>query len=248
MNRKLFALAFAITAVSGFAADRYATTQISIDQPLHIPGAVLAPGSYAVQLEDRMYDRAIVKITGPNATEHLIVAVPNRKLAPGGGRAHLVVKGEGGDQYARGFVCPGCGSALEFAYPKLEAVTLAKASSKPVLAIDPESDKLPAAASLTATDMKVVNLWMLTPSRVTPDADVQIAAAHYQAPAGAGQEMAQTTPPASPQAADSATAPAPETPKRLPSTASNDFNFAALGVTALLAAIGLGWVRRRRIV
>lgn len=243
MKHKLFAIAFALTAVSGFAADRYAASQISVDQPLHIPGAVLSPGSYSVQLEDRMYDRAIVKVTGPNGTQYLLVAVPNKQLAAGGGKGHLVIKNEGGDQYARGFVCPGCGSALEFAYPKLEAVTLAKASSKPVLAIDPESDKLPAAGSLTATDMKIVNLWMLTPSRVTPDADVQIAAAHYQAPAG--QVVAQNTPPPS-SAADNA--PVQDTPKRLPSTASNSFNFAALGLVAVFAALALGWYRRRFVV
>ena len=56
---------------------------------------------------------------------------------------------------------------LEFVYPKLEAVKLTDDSTQPVLAVDPTYDKLP--SNLSADDMKVVTLWLLSPERITAD-------------------------------------------------------------------------------
>lgn len=217
----------------GAATDLGKSSQISITSPLHIPGAVLDAGTYRVSLEDRMYDRAIVQISG-EGKQYLLLTVPDPQMAKGAAKPHLViVQGSASnDQYATGFVCANCKAPLEFAYPKAEAVDLAKATVKPVLAVDPASDKLPPLGSLTQADMKVVSLWMLTPSRVSPDADVQIAAAHYQAPAGT-------------EVASAAPAAAPERQQRLPQTASNDFNFAIAGLIALAGAALVGQRRRR---
>jgi hypothetical protein len=49
-------------------------------------------------------------------------------------------------------------------YPKLEAAKITGDTGEAVLAVDPESDKLP--ANLPPDDMKVVTLWLLSPERV----------------------------------------------------------------------------------
>ncbi|MGH9583696.1 MAG: LPXTG cell wall anchor domain-containing protein, partial [Bryobacteraceae bacterium] len=123
---------------------------------------------------------------------------------------------------------------LEFVYPKSEAVKITDASAQPVLAVAPESDHLP--ATLSADDMKVVTLWLLTPKRIMAgNRGKGVKAVKYSGSGlgnagGQTSEMASARPPA----------------KRLPKTASDTFSLALWGLLSIMAAGGLYARRRRR--
>jgi LPXTG-motif cell wall-anchored protein len=143
---------------------------VTLDKRLQIPGEVLKPGSYTFSLEDRMGNRAIVRIESKEkGKHHLVLAVPSGKLPRAAGQDGLVYfnNSKQDKQVLRGWQCRGCGAGLEIVYPKLEAAKITGESGQSVLAVDPESDKLP--KNLSADDMKVVTLWLLSPQRITAD-------------------------------------------------------------------------------
>lgn len=139
---------------------------VSLSEKLQIPGATLKPGEYTFVIEDRLQDRAIVRITAQDQSKHfLVLTVPSSNLGQPGSDGLVRFRSDSAHQVLRGWACTGCASALEFVYPKLEAVKLTDQSTEPVLAVDPTSDKLP--ANLSPDDMKVVTLWLLSPERIT---------------------------------------------------------------------------------
>ncbi len=249
---RLVLLAF-LTLNSGtssvFAAGE--TRSITLTQKLQIPGAVLKPGTYMFSIEDRLTDRAIVRIISAEKNKYyLVLSVPSGKVS-GQGQDGLVLfdSKDGKKRVLRGWMCPGCSTTLEFVYPKLEAVKITDESTQSVLAFDHEYDKLP--ANLSADDMKVVSLWILSPERITAENKGQgVKAAKYSVPANGSpvetaqsaqtpisNQMARTAPPSSGQ----------EPPRRhLPKTASNTFSLALWGVLSLLAWAGLRFTGRRK--
>jgi hypothetical protein len=148
------------------------------------PGTVLQPGTYSIQVVDHLQDRFLVRVEGSQGTARsTFIAVPSKAIGAHPG----VVTWSGaadGKSALRGFVFKQGGSALEFVYPKDEAVALAKANGISVLAVDPASEgKAPELANLSHDDMQVVTLWTLTPERVAaPAREVKISAARYVAP------------------------------------------------------------------
>ena len=120
--------------------------------------------------------------------------------------------GKGGHAALRGFKFQD-GSTAEFVYPKAEAVSLAKANGTTIPAIDPASEGRPDASKLSHTDMEMVTLWMLTPTRVGADNQPGIQAARYQAPAASSAASSSvasvSTPPPPPAATQPRPAPAP---------------------------------------
>ncbi len=244
------------------------TASFSISAPTEIPGAVLKPGEYTIQLLDHLADRSIVRldaVTGPTHVTFLCI-----NAATGlAGTAHPVEwpQKAQGRHALRGFVFSG-GTNVEFVYPKADAVALATANNAGVVAIDPASEGRPELSKLTNSDMQVVNLWMLTPVRVGPEGAAQkgIDARRYQpAPSQAAPTQSASLPPAShppapsqatilprPQAIARAEAPVrPLAPvrharpivNRLPQTASA---FPLFWIAGLLSLAGAGLLRFRR--
>jgi hypothetical protein len=197
-----------------------------------------------------MRDRAIVRIENAEKNEHyLVLSVPNGTL-PRQAQNGLILFNSNNDQrhVLRGWLCPECTSALEFVYPKLEAVKITENSGESVLAVDPESDKLP--VKLSADDMKIVTLWLLSPKRITADNRGEgVNAAKYQSGKNvSGETLAADVSqrPARVDAASALRSLSQDQPSRLPKTASNTFSLALYGLLAIVAAAGLRMRRIRR--
>lgn len=201
---------------------------VSLTENTQIPGAMLKAGTYTFEVEDRMADRAVVRIsdTHNRSDHHLLLSVPNPKLTPMGRLAFFKTTGEAG-QALQSWKCATCKAPLEFVYPKLEAVKITDESTKPVLAVDPSYDKLP--DHLSADDMKVVTLWLLSPERITSDNVGQgVKAVKYNKFAQAPSQVAANT------------------RRHLPKTASSAYLFELMGIICLLGACVLGIARPAR--
>ncbi len=183
---------------------------VSFDSPVQIPETMLQPGNYKFALEDRLADRAIVRITEPTGAQHYLLTVPSSTLPKSSGLTYYKATGP---KALQAWECPGCAAPLEFVYPKDEAVKLTAETGKPVLAFDATYDKLP--DNMSTADRKVVTLWRLSPKRLTADGR------------GDGLSAAKLT------ATNSQ-----EPPKRMPKTAG-DLYLQLLAGLILLAGCGL---------
>ncbi len=141
---------------------------ITLDHKLQIPGATLKPGEYTFAVEDRLQDRAIIRITDTKKNSHeLVLAVPNDKLNQSErGKLIFFPAANSDKRILQGWMCPSCQAALEVVYPKNDAVKITGETAKAVMAVDPSYDKLP--KNLAPDDMKVVTLWLLSPKEITP--------------------------------------------------------------------------------
>ena len=206
MNRFVlfFAALFSLAAVAASAQKSslvLVSAPLLIDQKTDIPGHTLDAGSYSIQIVDYLKDRFILRVEN-NQGEPLatFIGLHNPDFDP-----FTTLKHQGpifytagpkkGEKAVRGFSFPN-GNTLEFVYPKLEAVALAKANIDTVPAIDPESEGRKPDPKLSPEDREVVTLWMLSSTRVGPkDETPAIAAKRFVAPA----EVAESAPPAAAQ-------------------------------------------------
>ena len=234
---------------------------VTLDKTTEIPGTTLQPGSVKLEVEDRLQDRAIVRITEADGTRHdLVLSVPNDKLtSAGAGELVFFPTTDGNKQTVQAWKCQSCSEPLEFVYPKDQAVAVTQNTGKPVMAVDPSYDKLP--KNLSQDDMKVVTLWLLAPKKITADgkgsgveptklADLKsqtTAVAASSAPAApAAPAVAAYRPAAPEQPAAPVTVAAAEPPAepKMPHTAGNTSEYALAGIL-LLGASGLLTARRR---
>lgn len=238
--------------------------QITTTSKVKIPGSDLEPGQYTFAVEDRLQDRAIVRITSRDGKHYLVLTVPNTKLEKSTDNGLTYFVSDKGKEIVRAWSCPGCAAPLEFVYPKAEAAKITDGTAQSVLAVDPSSDKLP--LHLSEDDMKVVTLWLLSPERITGAhkgsgvaaekyVGVEANGADRQAPAPVtAQNNTPPNPPnvemANAEAAPSGVAPSNGAPssmarrRSLPHTASNTFLFALAGLLLMLAASALRLSRR----
>lgn len=160
-------------------------SQLQLNQPTEIPGQQLSRGSYNIRVADRLQDRIIVQIQKSGSKQSIsLLGYPNPGLRGGSFTGPVTfVSGLKSKPTLRGYAFAG-GPVVEFIYPKTDAVTLAKANSVRVMAVDTSSEGRVSLPNLTQTDMSEVTLWMLTPTAVDPaTAQPGIQAAKYQAPA-----------------------------------------------------------------
>lgn len=218
-----------------------AEQNVILARDLQIPGTILKPGSYIFSIEDAMQDRTVVRIeTADKNTHYLVLTVPNAKLS-GSVQNGLILFNSANDatQALKGWSCPACVTALEFVYPKEEAAKIIADTGDSVLAVDPQSEKLP--TNLSADDMKVVTLWLLSPKRIPAgDHKEELTAEKYEGPNSASAPS--PIPKAHASLAANRTVSAGG---RLPQTASNTFSFALWGLLALVTALGLRLKRTR---
>ena len=236
----------------------------SVSGKTDIPGETLGPGIYTIHVLDHLTDRTVVRIDNTSGGKSTTFLAVDGGGLPGGKADGPVLWAQGPDgrKALRGFRFPS-GLAIEFVYPKAEAVAIAKANSEHVVAIDPASEGRGASSKLSSDDMQLVNLWLLSPVKVGPEEGIQ--AQKYQQVASAetrpdlvGKTSAApvSTPapalrsvPASQTSTETASAgPAPR-PKRkpviksLPHTASW---MPILWLTGLVSLFGAGLLRLRR--
>jgi hypothetical protein len=188
MNLRFSAIALGLlisTTLLAAPADK-TSAQFNISEPTQIPGATLHPGSYSIRVLDHLQDRVLLRVDGNAGTTHnIFIAVPFKSLKKAEGAGIIPWNNASDGQAAvRGFDFGSGNRALEFVYPKDDAVALAKINGIAVLAVDPASEgKSPQLNSLSNDDMQMVTLWTLTPERVSGASQAQttISAAKYQA-------------------------------------------------------------------
>ncbi len=230
----VFLFAAALTVASGPLARAAEEKQdVKLDRQVRIPEGVLQPGEYTFAVEDRLPDRAILRITNLNREDSknhfLVLTTANRTLKSDGREGLIFFKpDDAGVRILRGWVCPGCSMALEIVYSKDEAVEIMDTSAQPVMAADPTYDKLP--KHLSVDDMKVVTLWLLSPKRITPEGRSEgVVAKKYTNGAGI---------------ADVATSSAevPRSDRRLPRTGTNSASLLFLGLLLIAGAAGVHFI------
>jgi hypothetical protein len=210
-----------------FAAPRAHTpsngtsSTMRVEGKTQIPDGSLAAGQYTIRIVDHLSDRVIVAVSGTDGKDQKFLGVPTHDIPASSAPGPIVIKGADGASALRGFSFAKS-NVIEFVYPKNDAVALAKANGFKVLAIDPASDNLTAQTDggLSHDDMKIVTLWMLTPTAV-----------------GAGIEGAKYHPDTT-QPAQVAEARKPVV-GRLPKTASELPLLELAALFSLLAGIGL---------
>lgn len=219
--------------------------QFHVSQKTEVPGQTLKPGSYTIQVVDHLQDRFILRIASTTgAKTALFIGVPSSELRTDSKFGPVVWSQDADGKTAlRGFTFPD-GKSLEFVYPKAEAVDLAKANNTHVLAVDPKSEGKVEMPKLSADDMQLITLWLLTPTPVGPgESGPGIAAARYQP---ASQEAsAQPSASSSPQQVASVRPLRPLRPaiKSLPHTASSLPLLLLVGLVSLLGAVALRFWR-----
>ncbi len=168
--------------------------QFQVTQKTEVPNTTLQPGSYTIRVLDHLSDRVILQVAGRgNRVESTFIAIPASTMANSPVGPILYGGGPKGKAALKGFAFPG-GLAVEFVYPKADAVSIAQANDARVMAIDPASENRVEAPKMSPKDMEMITLWMLEPARVGPGdtKPTGIAATKYQAPAAAAATPVQT--------------------------------------------------------
>ena len=195
------------------------SADFSVNELTAIPGKTLPPGHYTIHVVDHLSDRYVLSVEGNNGqVDSEFLGIPDPHLGSG---THGMVAWKNpanGAAYLRGWHFPALRTGLEFAYPKADAVAVAKANHAQVPAIDPGSQGMPTKGELSKSQMQIISLWLLTPTKVGPDAPAGIAAKHYQ---------------------DVASLHTPPPIKRLPHTASELAWMWLVGGLSLLCALAL---------
>jgi hypothetical protein len=161
-------------------------SNFSVTDSTTVPGKTLKSGNYSIHVVDHLSDRLILQIEDAKGkVQTTFLALDNQALRNGSVVGPVAWKtGPEKTTALRGFTFPG-GGAVEFVYPKDDAVAIATVNDSKVPAIDPESEGRVSANHLSKDDLQMVTLWTLSPTRVGPENHTQpaIQAERYQAPA-----------------------------------------------------------------
>lgn len=166
----MMVLALAIPVPLLAAGSDNPSATFTVSQQTLVPGMTLQPGSYSIKVLDHLQDRYIVRIDNASGNEHsTFISVQDPKIKSAGKTGAVSWNaGPDGNSALRGFTF-GRSPALEFVYPKADAVAIAKLNDSKVPAIDPASEGRPAEVSgLSKEDMEIVTLWLLSSSTVGP--------------------------------------------------------------------------------
>ncbi len=158
------------------------STDFTLSNPSHVPGATLQPGTYSIHVVNRLSDRVILKVDSPNGSVHLMfIGIPNGKIEkPAGSGPVKWANSSDGTTYIKGWYFPGSSSVVEFVYPKADAVAIATSNPSKVPAVDPASEGKVTDNTLSQDDMQLLTLWLLSLEQVGPGGAPSIKAARYE--------------------------------------------------------------------
>jgi hypothetical protein len=149
-------------AVGGFCfapaalADQWnKETVVTFNQPVEVPGHVLAPGSYIFKLMDSASTRTIVDIyTAEDKTfVTRVIGIPAYQLdTPDTPIFTLTERPNGGSQAVQSWFYPGDHFGIEFVYPKSARQFEAAAQPAPAAAPEPAPAALPEAPQAETAD------------------------------------------------------------------------------------------------
>jgi hypothetical protein len=228
--------AFGALLIPNMLADEWnKKTILTVGEAIQVPGATLQPGKYVIKLMDSQTNRHIVQIFNGDESHIIttILAIPNYRLQLTGKTQFSFWETPPGQPKAlRAWFYPGDNFGQEFAYPKMQAVTIAAYTKTSVPTTAAENESQFASAAVTET---------------TQQGEEQPLAQEYTAPAAQSApatEMAQNTTPDTTPAA----APAPvsdEANRSLPKTASSYPLIALAGLLSLGLFATLRVIRAR---
>ncbi len=171
-------LASALLSTTLFAADT-PSARLKVSGSTGIPGRVLEPGTYTIRVVDHLSDRYIVSVESPGGKDRtLFLGIPDKTDTTAAQGELKWSTPVGGTTYLKGWNFAS-GSTLEFAYPKNDAVAVAKANNAQVPAVDPESDGMVSKAGLSKDEMHIITLWLLSPTSVGPQTPGGVQAVRY---------------------------------------------------------------------
>lgn len=224
-----------LTLLPSAMADQWnKKTYITIGEAVQVPGKILQPGRYVMKLMDSPSNRHIVQIFNEreDQLQTTVLAIPNYRLRPTGKTEFQWWETPAGQPKAiRAWFYPGDNFGQEFAYPKMEAVKIATATSQTV----------PTTYAETQTDLTTARVGTVDRAGTEKELDTKT----YTQPAEVAQnrrtpaaqapatEMPRRTPPASNGEMAQNTMPA----RTLPRTASSLPLIALAGFMALGAGI-----------
>ena len=204
-----------LLGTSPLAADEAWRTPLTISEPTEIPGMVLEPGNYIVQVVNTKQTRFVVQfLTGDGAKNvTTVMAVPNYRVNITDGSPFTYFQRSSGAPLAlKNWFYVGNNFGIEFVYPKETAVRIAQASKETVYTA-------PSATETVVTVSPELKEAPLPPPPPQPET-----------------RIAQAAPPPPPP---------PPAPRTLPKTGTNLGVLALAGLASLSAAATLKLVVRR---
>jgi len=228
---------FGATFAPALHADEWnKRTILTVNEPIQVPGKTLEPGQYVMKLLDSPSDRHVVQIYDKNE-QHLIttiLAIPNYRLEPTGKTQFGFWETPAGQAKAlRSWFYPGDNFGQEFAYPKGEAMQIAKEVNQPV----------PATYATNESELTTARVGTVDQGGTESELPTGTAAAQTPAPTPAPTpvQTAQNTPPPAPEPVATPAA----TPQSMPRTGSPYPMVALFGLASLLGAAVLSLASKK---
>jgi LPXTG-motif cell wall-anchored protein len=240
----------AVTCV--FADDYDKKTDVTIDQPVEVPGGVvLQPGTYMFKLMNATANRHIVQISSDDGKKTFAVVMTAAARRTERSDKTILTFYEmptGTPQAVRKWFWPGDLDGQEFLYPHDRATQISKLTNEKV----PEA---PEGQPLIDNSTTAAQATTSAPTSVPTSEPAVVAQANEPAPAPApanvptGTAQVQATPPpaAAPAPIDPTPSPSPQNStdnSTLPQTASDLPLLALVGLTATVGALMLRRTRR----
>jgi hypothetical protein len=234
----------AMTFVPNAMADQWnKKTILTVNEPIQVPGKVLQPGKYVMKLMDSPSNRHIVQIYNEreDQLQTTVLAIPNYRMEPTGNTQFQWWETPAGQPKAmRAWFYPGDNFGQEFAYPKTEAVSIAKANTEnvPTTYAENESDLTTARVGTVDKSGTEMELDRKTYSEPAQTAQAAPEPAPQAAPAPAPTENTQIAQNRLPDESTRA--------RTLPTTGSEMPLFGMMGFLALGAGVAVRALAARR--
>ncbi|HEY6930404.1 MAG TPA: LPXTG cell wall anchor domain-containing protein [Thermoanaerobaculia bacterium] len=208
-----------LLGTSPLAADEAWRTPLTISEPTEIPGMVLEPGNYIVQVVNTKQTRYVVQFLSGDGSRNIttVMAVPNYRVnITDGSPFTYFQRAAGSPQALKDWFYVGNNFGIEFVYPKETAVRIAQTSKEEVY-------MAPSAKPETTEQVVTVSPELKEAPLPPPPAPKPATV------------VAQAAPPPPPP---------PPAPRTLPKTGTNLGLLALAGLASLGAATTLKLVRR----
>jgi len=220
-------------------------TIITVGEPVQVPGKVLQPGKYVMKLMDSPSNRHIVQIFNEDESQlqTTVLAIPNYRLQPTGKTEFQWWETPAGQPRAlRAWFYPGDNFGQEFAYPKTEAMAIAKTVNENVPTTYAENEADLATARVGTVDRAGTELELDRQTYNRADGAQTQAAPAPVTEQPRTTEIAQATPRATPQ--DVMPMEEGTRGRSLPRTASPIPMAAVAGLLALGASVAFRAINR----
>lgn len=220
-------LAVPLFTTAAKADDWNKKTVVKFNEPVEVPGHVLAPGQYVMKLADLPADRDVVQIFNKDETRLLatVMAIPDYRLTPSDSTVlTFEERASNSPQAVKTWFYPGDNYGYDFVYPGTEKVQATQqVAQQPVL----EPSRMQPAPAPEKKKEEPVSMAMNRPEPAPEPVEAEPAPAPAAAPTPAPAE------------------PAAEKPAKLPHTASNLPLLALLGIAATVLPVGNRFRRLR---